>query len=446
MPASTTHSSFPAKFFLVAFTFVLWGFVLWRSIVVFAPSSPYVLYDSDDAVHILMANDDRPINIFDMYFWAQDRLGAWPLIAAKFVHRATAFRWSDQDLHVFKATWLFLGVLVIGALNRRNFTVTVLACLITICLEGKVRMFMFGIDEPYSWQLTPIIASWYGLRELFDLASKSSAKRYFKLRVGAWSPFILVCAFLSTWSSFASAIFLFFVLAVEGFRVHARSNGIETSRRLKTYAWGGVLFLAAILGERLLRANYYRHNLKHFGRDYRFPMHFDSGHLMSNLSNQLHGFMQFAWWPLALAPLLLLLVSVGRFVYRSRTKQFRAPRRLADVFSNDNYVLVIAGAGIALLNFAMITLVDHVRLNLYSFRYGTPTYFFGSVAGLLTLFIVFRGAMKGTRMRKYALPAAIVGVACSCCCLRFHQNARVMTTSSSARSRRRWPRKVRMLS
>lgn len=69
-----------------------------------------------------MANDERPITVFDTYYYAADRWGGWPLLLAKLLHRDTGLQWTDQRLHYVRTTWLFFGLLVLAALNPSRST------------------------------------------------------------------------------------------------------------------------------------------------------------------------------------------------------------------------------------------------------------------------------------------------------------------------------------
>ena len=100
-------------------TLLVWLVFLILSIRVFRPDSIYVVFDSDGAIPVLMANEARPVTVFDTYYWGVDRWGGWPLIIARVVHQASGFQWTDYSLHVVRATWDFLGLLVLVWLTRR---------------------------------------------------------------------------------------------------------------------------------------------------------------------------------------------------------------------------------------------------------------------------------------------------------------------------------------
>ena len=71
------------------------------------PRRLFAAVHSDSAIPILMANDDRPVTLFDYYYYASDRWGGWPLMTAKVLHQSTGLRWTDQSLHYVRTIWIF---------------------------------------------------------------------------------------------------------------------------------------------------------------------------------------------------------------------------------------------------------------------------------------------------------------------------------------------------
>ena len=67
--------------------------------------------------------------------------------------------------------------------------------------------------------------------------------------------------------------------------------------------------------------------------------------------------------------------------------------------------MIVATFGLAAINFVLIVMVNHVRLNLYDNRFVTVTFLFGSMSGLLTLYLLLSGVFSKTRISKYGIPA-----------------------------------------
>jgi hypothetical protein len=387
----------------------IWCFFLWRASVVFAPNSNYVHFNSDGAIPILMANDERPITLFDYYYWGQDRWGAWPLLLARLFHKSANYQWSDQSIHDFRVVWLFLGVLVLAGLNRRASLATTLICLIAICLQPTIRLELFDISQVYLWQIPSLLLAWYSLKRLFGRELLRANPKALVLKRVSWSFCLIFFSFLAIWSSYASGPLLCFLVGLEALGAHLRSER-ETlvSWANRRYILGLLLVLVAISAELLLRIDYHRYGLKHYGADFKTPMHLDLGHLTSNLAFQVHSVRDFSWWLLVLVPLLMSIVFAGAAIYCWWKERAKALGKLREIFIKDNSILIIGTSGIAAINFVLIVLVDHVRLNFYDNRFTTLTFLFGSISGLFTLFSIFTFAVKGRRLAPYATTALLI--------------------------------------
>ncbi|MDQ5847235.1 MAG: hypothetical protein M3539_18260 [Acidobacteriota bacterium] len=76
----------------IIFALIVWALFLWRAVDTFGPDGGYINVNSDSAITVLMANDERPITVFDTYYYGADRWGGWPLIIARLVNHSTGFR------------------------------------------------------------------------------------------------------------------------------------------------------------------------------------------------------------------------------------------------------------------------------------------------------------------------------------------------------------------
>src|SRR5258706_10701878 len=135
------------KLLVIPRTLVLSLFFLCRAISVFGPDSNNVFFNSDGAIPLLMANDDRSITLFDAYYFGGDRWGAWPMLSARLIHHSTNYPWTARSFHVMSAIWLFVGILVMAGLNRRDYFAVTLIFLITLCLHWLVRLRLFYLGS-----------------------------------------------------------------------------------------------------------------------------------------------------------------------------------------------------------------------------------------------------------------------------------------------------------
>ncbi|HEY0377834.1 MAG TPA: hypothetical protein VGC87_12985 [Pyrinomonadaceae bacterium] len=388
----------------------LWAFFLWRATLVFGPSTDAndVPYNSDSAIPVLMSNDERPITPFSLYYYGTDRWGAWPFLLTKLAHRWTGYRWTDQSLFVMQVFWLFVGALVVAALGGRDGLAAALAYLFALCLHKESHLHIFELSQLYAWQVGALLFAWYGLRRLYE-SYLGTAEMRPGLRRAAWLCLALFSSFLAVWSSVASIIFLLILVHLEALR--AWSKGLEKSegkRLLKPYLVCCATVAVAALLERLQKWNYHRHGWKHYGQDFTTHFNFDSGHLTENLAAQLAHISQLSWWPLYLLPTLGLLALACCLGYALLTRRAGLRAKVRSALAEDALILAAGAYAIAAVNFTLVVLVDHVRLNQYDIRFLTLTNLLGPASGLLTIFLLLRFAARSTRLAAYARPAFLL--------------------------------------
>ncbi len=419
-----------AAFTLLAL--VVWCLVLWRALIVLGPDSNYVSsLNSDTGIILMMANERRPVTVFSLYYYGQDRFGAWPFLIENFAGRTFNYYWTEQGLYFVQTVWLFLGALMLAKLSGRRDALAVgLVFLIALCLHPVSPRFIFVIDQPYAWQLTALFAAWWSLRRMLaslpvarhtgdEIVAVLSPPRVTRAPYYAWSFITLLCSLLAIWMSVVSAPMLFIILILEALRARLRNTTEKNfgSKFVRYLAWGCLPIASATLTEFLMRLNYHRYSLKRYGDDYRTSFALDTGHLAENLRVQLHNFAETSgrWWLLiALLPPVILLLDVTRVWLFKRSASRRDGAPLRHVFvNNGGTLLVIAAYAVAVLNFAINVLMKHVRLNAYSYRYLAPTYLFFSFSGLLTLYLVLRQLKefpfkRSTRLREWIVSALII--------------------------------------
>lgn len=387
----------------IVFILVAWLVFLTLALRALGPDSVHTTFNSDSAIPILMANDERPITVFDTYYYAADRWGGWPLLLAKVLHRDTGLQWTDQRLHYVRTTWLFIGLLVLAALNARAAPAVLVSGLIALCLEPALRRRLFDQSQLYAWQLTALFLAWFCLRHLF-----AQRPRPDKARVNGifWSSAFYFCAFFAIWSSVVSAPLLFVLVILEALRSRFSFQNPISKRRIGRAV---VLLLAATASELLMKINYHRYSLKHFGYDFKTPMSFDRGHLYENLLRNWDNLLKFSFFPLIAVALCFVVGIAGLILYTSIVDKASLRTRVISFCEDETTTMIVALAAIAATNFLIMVCVDHVRLSLNDDRFQTPAYLFGAISGLLTIYLAIRVFANRIAVTRYVLPLVLVG-------------------------------------
>lgn len=411
---------------VAALALLAWVGVGARAAQVFAPDSVYVQpFNSDSALPILMANDPI-IDPFRTYIYGQDQIGAYPFIFCQIIRRATGFVWTDESVYLLQVAWLFLALLAVAALGARTSFVAPALFLSVLCLHPTVSHYVFVLNQRYAWQLTPLLFAWWSLRRLCaPLCATSAARKATLFR--SLSSFVF--SLLAIWSSPLSAPMLLVFLALEVAR--ARIVATDTSpasstdeahtpahaRELATFTLARLLacalpLAAAFVAEQLLKANYHRHALKHFGTDFHTPTQIDWGHLAGNLRAQLANLTAapLCWLiiPALVAALFIITLLIRRLV--------NSHARDSSNFSLEGArleaaVLMLGSLSVALINFASAVVFLWIRLNSYGGRYLALTHLFGAFAGLLALFLLLTTPARIYAARRVVFPT--LAVACA---------------------------------
>ena len=379
---------------------IVWLFFLIWSLRVLGPDSIYTNFHSDGAIPILMANDDRPITVFDTYYYAADRWGGWPLLLAKVMHLNFGLHWSDQSLHYVKTVWLFFGLLVLAALNARAASAVVVSALIVLCLEPTPRRLMFDLSQLYPWQLPPLLLAWFCLRRLLAQSSRAG-----EATAGGilWGAGFYLCAFFAIWSSVAAGPLLAVLVTLEALRSYFLFQKTITKRRIGLAL---VLLLAGIASEFLMKKNYHRHSLKHFGHDYKTPMAIDFGHLHENLLANWHNMVQFKMFSLIVVALCFVVGTAGLLLY-ARIIKGPLLTRVISFFEDETLTMIVALTAMAAVNFLLIASINHVRFNFYDVRFHALTYLFTAIAGLLVIYLGIRVVADRFGVTRYVIPVVV---------------------------------------
>ena len=387
---------------------VVWIAVLLRAFVAFGPDrrANDVDFNSDSAIPVLMSNDERPLTIFNFYYFGADRWGAWPQLVTRLIGSVTGMRWTPDGLFRAQTTWLFAGAFVVAALSsRRTALLAGAAYLIALCLHRDSRLLVYELSQLYAWQATAVLLAWYCLRRLFDdpkVRAEGSSRAAAAIRGAA----VLVCSFLAIWISIASALFIAFLLHLELMRAWVRWDGRR--RPAAPYALGLLAVAAATAIEQIQKWMYRSRALERYGESFGTDFGRDSGYLAANLAEQVQHIAKLSWWPLYVLPAAALLALAGVALHGALQSGFHAARRLGPIFANDTAVLAWGTYGLAASNFALAVVVDHVRLHGYDDRYLTLTNLFGPVSGMLTAAAVVTLALRSSWLRALVQPALLV--------------------------------------
>ena len=327
---------------------------LWSQVTALAPSRGAApTFNSDAAIPVLMANDAH-WDAFRLYFYGQDRFGAWPFWVAHLLRRS----WTPDDLHLWQTLWLFSGVIAAVLLGRRRAVVGGAAFLLAIGLPGLVRQIDADLAQPYAWQLPALLWAWLALRAWVE-------------RPGAARAALAVAlAFLAIWISTLSAPLLAALALLEQRRVRALLP---------------VAFATA--AEASLRQTYHRAALARFQGTFLTHLRLDWGHLADNCVALSHRLLAVDCWP-ALTAATLGAALAGWALRR------RNPR-----VDPDLGVLTVGLATLALLPLPVLVGVSHVRENLFDERFFTPTLCFAQAAALAAAVLAVELVVPSARVR-----------------------------------------------
>jgi hypothetical protein len=259
----------------------VWSFFLWRGLDAFSAGSDMnnVSFNSDSAIPVLMANDERPITVFNCYYYAADRWGAWPFIVAQLIGRITGHHWTAESLTAFQIICVFVGVWAVVLLARDEPILAGTVYLIAACLHRESRYLLFELCQVYAWQTTALLLSWVCLRSLFRGFVEAEVHHPIGRPV-LWLILTLSSSFLAVWSSMASSPCLMFLVAVEAFRARSKTGAPRTAGRILTPVTSGLIAVAtAITLERQLKESYRSYSLEHYGNPFTLIFSVDTGHL-----------------------------------------------------------------------------------------------------------------------------------------------------------------------
>ncbi|HEX8246024.1 MAG TPA: hypothetical protein VF541_21090, partial [Longimicrobium sp.] len=328
-------------------------------------------FTSDHAIPVLMMRA-RDWSVFDIYYWGQDRLGAWHLLLLRAVGQLTGHPIGWAQFHLCATVWVLGAVAVLACFA--GLWRWAAAGMLAAVLVGNPdsRIVMFDAAHPYAWQLTALLLAWWGLRRL---AENGDAPAPGRGRLRAATAF---AAFLAHWSSPLSGPLLLFVSGVEALRARALDAASARSV-MRRWREGALVVGVAMAGELVLRLAYYSPWLRQQPY-YATRTGLDWDGLGANALKVLGMLRASASLP------LLIAGTMGAFaaavlLWRAR----RGGRPQGEHWRLDGAALVLGCWVVAAAELPVLALLSHVRINLFHPRYFALVYLFGSLAGLLTL-------------------------------------------------------------
>ncbi len=339
-------------------------------------------FTSDAAVPVLMANDAH-WDAFRLYYYGQDRYGAWPFWIAHLLRRLFGFSWTPDSLHVWQALWLISGILPAMLLSRRRPVVGGGAFLLAIGLPGLARS-VLSDSQPYAWQVPALLWAWWSLRAWVEPPPRRGR-----------ASIATVLQFLAIWISTVSVPLLAVLGLLEVWRLRLAqrlpaSLGRSAARALVPVALGA----AAELG---LRTFYHRAALARFGGTFTTHLRFDWGHLASNLAAVSHRLIAGESWP------ALTLTTLGA-LFVGWTLRRKVP---LDAEALELCTWTLGLTALAVLPIPVLVCVSHVRINLFSDRFFAPTLCFAQAAAVAGATLA--ATALAPRTRAWIQPALAAG-------------------------------------
>ena len=356
---------------MIALAIIAWGFFTWTASRLFGPGSAYIGFTSDSAIPLLMSRYQGHTP-FSLYYWGQDRFGAWPFLLGSAWSALTGWAWTPERLSTVLISCAMAGAMAFTAFSRWIGWVAALSCAAVLFLQASPRHFVLDLGQPYAWQLATIVTSWLSLRHLLKP----------KIRLGSVAVLGFVLITLASWISPISGPLVFLILLLEVLR-----SAWNAGQGWRELAWRRVglalaAWAAAVGTEWIaIRGLYHRFTAAHYGWDHRTLIRGDVPHVRQNVV-ELVKVLQQGGSSLFAALSVFSVVCLSFALLRSRKEQ-SSPRQAA---STEAWFLAAGASVIAWGNLAICALVSHVRKNAYSDRYLCLTFVFLGIAAGLTIY------------------------------------------------------------
>ncbi|KFE68022.1 hypothetical protein DB31_7259 [Hyalangium minutum] len=365
------RGTLPTGIFLLA-----WGSLLVQVLLHFAPGNAAVTgWNSDASITVLQSND--PVfDAFRLYYYGQDRIGAWPWLLAQGWRALTGFDWTPWRVFAWQATWACIACLALRGLQQQAGWLLAATFGALALLSPLFQVQLFALSQPFGWQLTALFLAWWALMRLLrHLGGPSSGPG----AVARWAAASVLFCTLACWTSPTSGPLLLVAIVVEGVRV-----GLVSPGRRRWALLAALVPLAAGIGfESATRHFFHRFAKKQFGHAYATQLKVDKGFLAENARAMFGRLLEDPLGVVVLVGLGLAVVAAVFLVLQLRRRALD-PRRPQEELA----FLTIALAGGALGNAFIATVVLHVRINGHDIRYLVPTFVLGTLAAASGLSLV----------------------------------------------------------
>jgi len=236
-----------------------WGVLLWQVLRHFDPGSSFTGWNADVAITTLQSND--PVfDPFRLYYYGQDRIGAWPWLLAQGLRALTGMDWTPWRSFVWQATWACLACLALRGLQREAGWLLAAVFASLALLSELLQVQLFALSQPFGWQLTALFLAWWALVRLLQRLERPDTSRG---AIAGWALSATLFCTLACWTSPTSGPLLGVAIGAEGTRLWLANAGAGRRRRLLA------AFLPLAVGitfEAVVRGIFHRFARQHFGK------------------------------------------------------------------------------------------------------------------------------------------------------------------------------------
>ncbi|WP_461369752.1 hypothetical protein [Candidatus Darwinibacter acetoxidans] len=209
-------------------------------------------FTSDDAIPLLMTRSNQ-WNLFQFYYWGQDRFGAWPFLFARFFPAANEV--TQTELQLWQSVWVVAGAVAIGMLFDRYRLLPMSLYISVICLFPFLAAHLLNLAQWAPWQVSALLLAWWGIRHYLKATDPplSPSIRLASLMI------VFVLSLLAVWSSPLCGPLISGLAVIEAI---ASTNTSPRARVRHAIRRAGELALpvgVAILTEAAIRYAYHRY-------------------------------------------------------------------------------------------------------------------------------------------------------------------------------------------
>lgn len=254
---------------LVASVLVVMTATLVVSASIFTPASAHIFdFNSDDAIPLMMANEvERGLSLFDVYYYGQNRFGAWPFLILRLLGQTVGHVWSIFELSAIQQAFWWLALLPLAGLFGPMWLSGLALFVAAFFYSSALCGFFLGTQFAFAWQVPWLLLGWWLFRRGYESSTPPS-----------WRSAVLLftATFFATWSANISGPLLLWLGISEFAGAFALNRA--SARRL----WLLVPAALAVLSEMLLQRVYREDPL--FEERFTTKVVVDHGHIVQNLT------------------------------------------------------------------------------------------------------------------------------------------------------------------